>query len=279
MKTPLIIAVVALMTCLAQPAASQTPSVQDLEENPSDAFPAPPLPELPPPPAASAAPPPAGPPATTDIVVPGPSVTVTCVAPPCQARPAVRISDPDVPRLKPVPMSARYGIPLDSNWRRIKKLGLGLDIMGPAYTIGVTAHWNISYLFGLSATFGFAGPQVITVQARVMPLDGKWTPYVAVGASFLLNPGFGKHDDYMASMECSDPYGGGCAQVSHKQTGDDFLFKGRNILPSVEVGAMVITHRGFSAQLGVTFYINDKYKDAYDLVTIPWPKIGLSWYF
>jgi len=29
----------------------------------------------------------------------------------------------------------------------------------------------------------------------------------------------------------------------------------------------------------VTFYINDKYKDAFDLVTIPWPKIGLSWYF
>ena len=173
-------------------------------------------------------------------------------------------------------MSARYGIPLDSNWRRIKKLGLGLDFMGPAYTIGVTAHWNISYLFGLSATFGFAGPQVITLQARVMPLDAKWTPYVAVGASFLLNPGFGKPEVY---ADCASDSYGGCSDVGSSRTGDNFLFKGRNILPSVEVGAMVITHRGYSAQLGVTFYINDKYKASYDLVTIPWPKIGLSWYF
>jgi hypothetical protein len=219
-----------------------------------------------------------------DVVVPGNSVTVTCVTPPCQA-PAVRIAPAPVAaapiRVNPVPMSAKYGIPLDSNWRRIKKLGLGLDIMGPAYTLGVTAHWNISYLFGLSATFGFVGPQIITLQARVMPLDAKWTPYLAVGASFLLNPGFGKgHHDSMAAMECTgDAYSGGCMDVGSAKKGDELLFKGRNILPSVEVGAMVITHRGFSAQLGVTFYINDKYKDAFDLLTIPWPKIGLSWYF
>ena len=31
--------------------------------------------------------------------------------------------------------------------------------------------------------------------------------------------------------------------------------------------------------LGVTFYINDKYKDEFGMLTIPWPKIGLSWYF
>jgi hypothetical protein len=42
---------------------------------------------------------------------------------------------------------------------------------------------------------------------------------------------------------------------------------------------MVVTHRGFSAQLGVTLYINDKYKDAYNMVVMPWPKVGLSWYF
>jgi len=275
MKAPLTVAIVALVTCLALPAASQTPTVQDLEENPTDAFPAPPLPELPPPPAAPA-PAPAARPATTDIVVPGPSVTVTCVTQPCQPRPAVRISDPEEPRLRPVPMSARYGIPLDSNWRRIKKLGLGLDFMGPAYTIGLSAHWNISYLFGLSATFGFAGPQVISVQARVMPLDGKWTPYLAVGGSFLLNPGFGKSQ---VVYDCASDYYGSCGGGSDSKTGDNFLFKGRNILPSVEVGAMVITHRGFSAQLGFTFYINDKYKDAFNVVVMPWPKIGLAWYF
>jgi hypothetical protein len=275
MKTSLTVLAVALVACLSLPAAAQVPSVQDLEENPAEAFPPPaPLPPLPP---APPAPPPAAPPATTDVVVPGPSVTVTCVAPPCQPRAVVRVADPEVPRARPVPMSAKYGIPLDSNWRRIKKLGLGLDFMGPAYTIGVTAHWNISYLFGVSATFGFAGPQVITLQARVMPVDGKWTPYVAAGASFLLNPGFGKPE---AMADCApDYYGNTSCMESSGKTGDGFLFKDRNIIPSIEVGAMVITHRGFSAQLGVTFYINDKYKDAFDLITIPWPKIGLAWYF
>jgi hypothetical protein len=214
------------------------------------------------------------------VVVPGNSVMVTCVTPPCVAQPAVRLAPAPVApiRVNPVPMSAKYGIPLDSNWRRIHKLGLGLDIMGPAYTLGVTAHWNISYLFGLSATFGFVGPQVITVQARLMPLDAKWTPYVAAGASFLLNPGFGQGSDSLASRECAaDSYG--CVDLGSGRTGDGLLFKGRNIIPNVEVGAMVITHRGFSAQLGVTFYINNKYKEAFDLLTIPWPKIGLAWYF
>jgi hypothetical protein len=276
MKTPLTIVAVTLVTCLALPAASQAPSVADLEESPDEVFPAPPLPELPPPPPPRR---PAARPAPTEVVVPGNSVTVTCVAPPCQARPAVRIAPaPLAPiQVNPVPMSAKYGIPIDSNWRRIHKLGLGLDIMGPAYTLGVSAHWNISYLFGLSATFGFVGPQVITLQARVMPLDSKWTPYVAAGASFLLNPGFGKGH---AVADCSaDYYGGGCVDVGSNKTGDELLFKGRNIIPNVELGAMVITHRGFSAQLGVTFYINNKYKDAFDLLTIPWPKIGLAWYF
>jgi hypothetical protein len=274
MKTPLTAAVVALVTCLALPAASQQPTVQDLDENPAEAFPVAPLPELPPPPTA---PPAAARPAPVDVVVPGNSVTVTCVIPPCQARPAVRISDPEVPRLRPVELSARYGLPLDSNWRRIHKLGIGLDIMGPAYTIGLSAHWNINWLFGLSATFGFAGPQVITVQARVTPLDKKWTPYVALGASFLLNPGFGKGD---AMVDCApSTYDGGCMDVSSARKGDDLIFRGQNIVPSVEVGAMVLTHRGFSAQLGMTFYINTHYKEAFDLVTIPWPKIGLSWYF
>ncbi|MBI5479444.1 MAG: hypothetical protein HY906_11335 [Deltaproteobacteria bacterium] len=276
MKTPLTVVAVALVTCLALPAAAQVPSVQDLEEDPAEVFPPPaPLPLLPPPPP----PPPAARPAPATVVVPGNSVTVTCVTPPCAAQPAVRIDPAPIAPLQvnPVPLSAQYGIPLDSNWRRIHKLGLGLDIMGPAYTLGVSAHWNISYLFGLSATFGFVGPQVITLQARIMPLDGKWTPYVAAGVSFLLNPGFGKGQTV---ADCApDYYGGGCMDVSSDRTGDELLFKGRNIIPNVEVGAMVITHRGFSAQLGVTFYINDKYQAAFDLLTIPWPKIGLAWYF
>jgi hypothetical protein len=146
MKAPLTVAIVALVTLLALPAASQQPSVQDLEDNPADAFPTAPLPELPPPPAA---PPPAARPAAVDVVVPGNSVVVTCMTPPCQARPGVRVSDAEAPRARPVAMSAKYGIPIDSDWRRIKKLGLGLDFMGPAYSLGLTAHWNISYLFGL----------------------------------------------------------------------------------------------------------------------------------
>ena len=278
MKTLLTVVAVALVTCLALPAAAQVPSLQDLEEPPpEDAFPPPP--PLPPPPPPPPAPPRVAQPAPATVVVPGDTVTVTCVTPPCGAKPAIRLSTaPLAPiRVNPVRMSAKYGIPIDSNWRRIHKFGLGLDIMGPAYSLGVTASWNISSMFGLSATFGFVGPQVITLQGRFMPLDSKWTPYVALGASFLLNPGFGGAE---VMAECApDPYGGGCSDMSYEKKGDQLLFKGRNIIPNVEVGVMVLTHRGFSAQLGVTFYINDHYKEAFDLLTIPWPKIGLAWYF
>jgi hypothetical protein len=260
----------ALAASLALPAAAQVPSVEDLEE---PAAPLPPPPPPLPPPAPTAAPAPA-PPAAPAVVVPGDRVTVVCAAPPCAAHPA-----PAPAALPParLPMTLRRGLNLDANWRKVYKLGLGLDLMGPAYTLGVTAHWNITSLFGVSATFGFIGPQVLTLQARLMPLDNKWTPYVAAGVSFLLNPGFGQGS---AETDCvADEYGYGCTGSDGGRVGDDLLFKGRNIVPSLEVGVMVVTYRGFSAQLGVTFYINDKYRDDFDLLTIPWPKVGLSWYF
>jgi hypothetical protein len=76
-----------------------------------------------------------------------------------------------------------------------------------------------------------------------------------------------------------DYYGGGCSSSSSSKTGDDFIFKGTNVVPSVEVGVMVLTHRGFSAQLGFTFYINGNYQDSLGVLTVPWPKVGLAWYF
>jgi hypothetical protein len=151
--------------------------------------------------------------------------------------------------------------------------------MGPAYTLGLSAHWNMTSTFGLSATFGFVGPQVLTLQARIMPLDGKWTPYIAGGVSFLLNPGWDGHN---VSYDCAptvDGYYGGCGSYASDKTGDDFIFSGTNVVPSVEVGVMVLTHRGFSAQLGFTFYLNGSYQDELGVMTVPWPKVGLAWYF
>jgi hypothetical protein len=257
--------VLALVAFGPRTAGAQMPPEELLEDEPDEAAPPPP-PVAPrrrlPPPA------PLPPPLPVRTIV-----VVQCEAPPCPAAPA--------PAAPPVPAAPTGGgLPrsaFDANYRKVYKLGLGLEIMGPAYTLGLAAHWNVSSMFGLSATFGFVGPQVVTLQARLMPIDGKWTPYVAGGVSFLLNPGWtgSSSNDCLARSD----WGGTADCSSSTAKGDSFIFKGTNVVPSAEVGVMVLTHRGFSAQLGFTFYINPSYQDHLGVITVPWPKVGLAWYF
>jgi hypothetical protein len=240
MKTTLaLFAVLATLAGAPQGAAALPKTAQaGVPEDTEEA--APPLPLPPPPPAVQPAP----------VYVPAPAQAHVV-----RAVPVMIVPNPAI----------------DNNFRKTYKFGLGLDFMGPAYTIGLTAHWNVSSLLGLSGTFGFVGPQVVTLQARLTPVDGKWTPYVAGGVSFLLNP--------ESHTDCGAWETNGAYECSEVKKGDGFLFPDTNVIGSLEVGAMVITRHGFSAQLGVTFLLSSHYKDEYNLLTVPWPKIGLSWYF
>jgi hypothetical protein len=275
---------IALLTFGSDPAAAQVPPVPMIDDEDPDEVVAPPAPApvLPAPRVRPSPAPVPVVPAPAPPTAPHPTATVAvyCTEPPCPIAPAPTPGDLRASAARaPVPVTIVPG-PLDRNFRKVYKLGLGLEILGPAYTLGLSGNWNVSHTFGLSATFGFVGPQVLTLQARLMPLDGKWTPYVAGGVSFLLNPGWGEHESYSS---CAAPaYGSAgysCTDTYSSKTGDDFIFKDTNIVPSVEVGVMVLTHRGFSAQLGFTFYINGSYKDEFGILTVPWPKVGLAWYF
>ncbi|HEY3356311.1 MAG TPA: hypothetical protein VGQ83_23870 [Polyangia bacterium] len=254
----------ALLTLGLGHAAAQVPPVQvfDAEEVDEAAPPAPPAPRV-------------LPRAPAPRLQPPTVIVVQCEQPPCPA--TVAPAPAPVPAPLPLRLPRAY---LDQNFRKQYKLGLGLEIMGPAYTIGLAGHWNLTSTFGVSATFGFVGPQVLTLQARLMPLDGKWTPYVAGGVSFLLNPGWDGHS-YSSCMAPSygDYTSGYSCNATSSKTGDDFIFKGTNVVPSFEVGVMVLTSRGFSAQLGFTFYVNGNYREDLGVLTVPWPKVGLAWYF